>query len=186
MFESAMERNPQIAEAIFSTEFGADDETVTVSGLAFAPPKPGTYALIYDPATTPPTATLNGTDLAISTDSEGRTLLRSSEADTNGMLFTLEGAQALTTNVRYGISLADQLASYSDSLIGSCGMLARRETELDLDLESFEEQLTSIEAKAEMLTKRYNIQFGRMEAMIASLKKTGEYMESLMDAWNAD
>lgn len=186
MFESAMERNPQIAEAIFSTQFGADDETVTVSGLAFAPPKPGTYALIYDPDTTPPTATLNGTNLAISTDSEGRTLLRSSEADTNGMLFTLEGTQALTTNVRYGSSLADQLASYSDSLIGSDGMLARRETELDLDLEGFEEQLTSIEAKAEMLTERYNIQFGRMEAMIASLKKTGEYMESLMDAWNAD
>ena len=37
-----------------------------------------------------------------------------------------------------------------------------------------------------MLTERYNIQFGRMEAMIASLKETGEYMESLMDAWNAD
>ncbi|WP_085308497.1 MULTISPECIES: flagellar filament capping protein FliD [Planktotalea] len=184
LLAKAMEDNPQIAEALFSTQFSSDDAGVSVSGLAFAPPQPGTYLLVYDPDTG--SATLDGDDLSVSTDSDGNILLRSTAADTYGMQFTLANEDALTTNVRYGTSLVDQLESYSDLLIGANGMLARRETELGLDLESFEEQLTSIEAKADMLTERYNIQFGRMEAMIASLKETGEYMESLMDAWNAD
>ena len=50
----------------------------------------------------------------------------------------------------------------------------------------FETDLENIETKAAALTERYNIRFGRMEAVITSLNKTGEYMQSLMDAWNAD
>jgi flagellar hook-associated protein 2 len=74
------------------------------------------------------------------------------------------------------------MADYSDQLVGAGGMLARRETELAQDLEDFEDQLAEIEDKAAALTERYNVQFGRMEAAIASLNKTGEYMESLMEA----
>jgi flagellar hook-associated protein 2 len=102
------------------------------------------------------------------------------------MLFTLENAQAVSTNVRYGISLTDNLESYSDALIGAGGLLSRRETELNENLQSFEADLTTIEEKVNVLTDRYNVQFGRMEAMIASLNETGEYMESLVESWNAD
>ena len=101
------------------------------------------------------------------------------------MLFTLENAQAVSTNVRYGISLTDNLESYSDALIGAGGLLSRRETELNENLQSFEADLTTIEEKVNVLTDRYNV-LGRMEAMIASLNETGEYMESLVESWNAD
>jgi flagellar hook-associated protein 2 len=186
LFERAIEENPEIAEAIFASQYGTDDPGVYATGLAFAPPKAGSYALVYDPATTPPTATLDGQNLEISTDRNGKTTLRSSLEDTNGMLFTLENAQAVSTNVRYGISLTDNLESYSDALIGAGGLLSRRETELNENLQSFEADLTTIEEKVNVLTDRYNVQFGRMEAMIASLNETGEYMESLVESWNAD
>lgn len=41
LLAKAMEDNPQIAEALFSTQFSSDDAGVSVSGLAFAPPQPG-------------------------------------------------------------------------------------------------------------------------------------------------
>ena len=185
-FEQVMEDNPDIARALFATQFGADQSGLSITGLSFAPPKPGNYALEYDPSTSPATAVLNGASMNVSSDAQGRPVLSSSDGDTYGMRITLESATAISTTVRYGISLADLMAEYSDQLVGSGGLLARRETELAQDLEGFEDQLTAIEDKAAMLTERYNVQFGRMEATIASLNKTGEYMESLMEAWNAD
>ena len=185
-FEQVMEDNPDIAQALFATQFGADQSGLSITGLSFAPPKPGNYALEYDPSTSPATAVLNGASMNVSSDAQGRPVLSSSDGDTYGMRITLESATAISTTVRYGISLADLMAEYSDQLVGSGGLLARRETELAQDLEGFEDQLTAIEDKAAMLTERYNVQFGRMEATIASLNKTGEYMESLMEAWNAD
>lgn len=185
-FEQVMSNNPEIAEALFATQFGSDQSGLTVTGLSFAPPKPGNYQLEYDPSTSPATATLDGSALSVSADAQGRPVLRSNDGDTNGMRITLESASAVSTSVRYGVSLADLLAEYSDQLVGSGGLLARRETELAQDLEEFETQLTVIEDKAAMLTERYNVQFGRMEAAIASLNKTGEYMKSMMEAWNAD
>ena len=186
LFERAIEENPEIAEAIFASQYGTDDPGVYASGLSFAPSKAGSYTLLYDPATTPPTATLDGQNLEISTNRNGKTTLRSSLEDTNGMLFTLENAQAVSTNVRYGISLTDNLESYSDALIGAGGLLSRRETELNENLQSFESDLATLEEKVSVLTDRYNVQFGRMEAMIASLNETGEYMKSLVESWNAD
>jgi flagellar hook-associated protein 2 len=185
-FESAIENNPEIAEALFATQYSTDEPGVGVTGLSFAPPKAGSYALVFDPSTTPPTATLDGQDLDISTDLNGKTTLRSPSGDTNGMLITLENAQAVSTNVRYGVSLTENLETYSDALIGAGGLLSRRETELNEDLLNFEKDMTTIEARVDVLTDRYNTQFGRMEAMIASLNETGEYMESLVESWNQD
>jgi flagellar hook-associated protein 2 len=34
------------------------------------------------------------------------------------------------------------------------------------------------------LTNDYNTKFGSMEAMVTQLNKTGEYLTSMMDAWN--
>jgi flagellar hook-associated protein 2 len=185
-FERAMEENPEIAEALFASQYGSNDPGVAVTGLSFAPPKAGSYALVYDPNTTPPTATLDGENLDISLDSNGKTTLRSSLGDTNGMTITLENEQAVSANVRYGVSLTDSLETYSDALIGAGGLLARRETELTEDLQDFEKDLIAIEERVSLLTERYNTEFGRMEAMIASINETGEYMEALVDSWNQD
>ena len=142
--------------------------------------------MVYDPNTTPPTATLDGENLGISLDSNGKTTLRSFLGDTNGMTITLENEQAVSANVRYGVSLTDSLETYSDALIGAGGLLARRETELTEDLQDFEKDLIAIEERVSLITERYNTEFGRMEAMIASINEIGEYMEALVDSWNQD
>lgn len=186
VFDKRIAENPDIAQAIFATQYGSDDDRISVTGLSFAPPQPGRYALVYDPSTSPATATLNGEALTVSTNSAGKIVLRSTSENTNGMTMTLDQDVAITTTVGYGESLADQMGSYADDLLGRDGVLARRETQLGEDLLGFELSLETLEEKAAALTERYNIQFGRMEAIITSLNKTGEYMQSLMDSWNKD
>lgn len=185
-FERATREKPEIVDAIFATKYVSLDPDVEVSGLRFAPPKPGSYTLVYDPSTTPPTATLDGVSLSVGSNSEGKVVLRASSGDANGMQFVLDVNKGLNTVVRYGHSMADQLKTYGETLLGPSGIIARRENELSDNILNFETNLEDIETKAAALTERYNIRFGRMEAVISSLNKTGEYMKNLMDAWNAD
>ncbi|WP_044039067.1 flagellar filament capping protein FliD [Octadecabacter arcticus] len=182
-FAEALAENPDLGGALFTTTYGSPNSDLSISGLSFAPPQAGTYDLVYDSSTA--TATLDGQSLTISTNSNGNVVLRSNDGDTEGITITLGTDESLTTTVRYGQSLADQLQDYSDSLLGTSGLLARRETALDEDLLEFETQIEDIDSKVAQLTERYNIQFGRMEAVISSLKRTGEYMQSMMDSWIA-
>jgi flagellar hook-associated protein 2 len=182
-FAEALAENPDLGGALFTTTYGSPNSDLSISGLSFAPPQAGTYDLVYDSSTA--TATLDGQSLTISTNSNGNVVLRSNDGDTEGITITLGTDESLTTTVSYGQSLADQLQDYSDSLLGTSGLLARRETALDEDLREFEIQIEDIDSKVAQLTERYNIQFGRMEAVISSLKRTGEYMQSMMDSWIA-
>ena len=182
-FAKALVENPNLGRALFTTTYGSPNSDLSISGLSFAPPQAGTYDLVYDSSTA--TATLDGQSLTISTNSKGNVVLRSNGGDTEGITITLGTDESLTTTVSYGQSLADQLQDYSDSLLGTSGLLARRDTALDEDLLEFETQIEDIDSKVEQLTERYNIQFGRMEAVISSLKRTGQYMQSMMDSWIA-
>jgi flagellar hook-associated protein 2 len=185
VFERTIEQNSAIADAFFSTKFSSDNANLKVTGFSFAPPTPGSYILNYDNAAG--TATLDGEALTVSSDSDDNIILtQTTVGDTYGIQITLDANESLTTTVRYGQSLASYLQDYSDSLLGSDGLLARRETHLGNQLLDFETILEDVDTKAAALTERYNMQFGRMEAIIANLNKTGEYMKSLMDAWNAD
>jgi flagellar hook-associated protein 2 len=184
-FERALEENPELANALFTTKYSSPNADLSIRGLSFAPPKPGTYDLVYDKSTDPETATLDGQSLTISTNSNGNVVLRSNDGDTRGVMITLGTNETLTTTVSYGQSLADQLQDYGDTLLGTSGLLARRETDLDKDLLEFETKIEDLDSKVEQLTARYNTQFGRMEAVISSLKRTGEYMQSMMDSWIA-
>jgi flagellar hook-associated protein 2 len=184
-FAQALEENPDLGAALFTSTYSSPNSDVSISGLSFAPPPAGTYDLVYDNSTSPATATLDGQSLTINTNSNGNVLLRSNDGDTEGVTITLGTDQTLATTVSYGQSLADQLQDYGDTLIGTSGLLARRETALGEDLQGFEIQIEDLDIKAEQLTERYNIQFGRMEAVISSLKRTGEYMQSMMDSWIA-
>jgi flagellar hook-associated protein 2 len=180
-FEQALEANPELVNALFTTKYSSQNSDLSISGLSFAPPKAGTYDLVYNSAAG--TATLDEQSLTVSSNSDGNVVLRSNGGDTNGITITLGADETLTTTISYGRSLANQLQDYSDTLLGTSGLLARRETDLNEDILEFETEIEDLDSKVEQLTERYNIQFGRMEAIISSLKRTGEYMQSMMDSW---
>lgn len=180
-FEQALEENPEIANALFTTKYSSPNSDLSISGLSFAPPQAGTYDLVYNSETD--TATLDGQSLTVSSNSNGNVVLRSNDGDTNGITITLGTDETLSTTISYGQSLADQLQDYGNTLLGTSGLLARRETDLNESVLEFETKIEDLDSKVEQLTERYNIQFGRMEAVISSLKRTGEYMQSMMDSW---
>jgi flagellar hook-associated protein 2 len=180
-FEQALEDNPELANALFTTKYSSPNSDLGISGLSFAPPQAGTYDLVYNSETD--TATLDGQSLTVSSNSNGNVVLRSNDGDTNGITITLGTDETLSTTISYGQSLADQLQDYGNTLLGTSGLLARRETDLNESVLEFETKIEDLDSKAEQLTERYNIQFGRMEAVISSLKRTGEYMQSMMDSW---
>jgi flagellar hook-associated protein 2 len=180
-FEQALEENPELANALFTTKYSSPNSDLSISGLSFAPPQAGTYDLVYNSETD--TATLDGQSLTVSSNSNGNVVLRSNDGDTNGITITLGTDETLSTTISYGQSLADQLQDYGNTLLGTSGLLARRETDLNESVLEFETKIEDLDSKVEQLTERYNIQFGRMEAVISSLKRTGEYMQSMMDSW---
>jgi flagellar hook-associated protein 2 len=180
-FEQALEENPELANALFTTKYSSPNSDLGISGLSFAPPQAGTYDLVYNSETD--TATLDGQSLTVSSNSNGNVVLRSNDGDTNGITITLGTDETLSTTISYGQSLADQLQDYGNTLLGTSGLLARRETDLNESVLEFETKIEDLDSKVEQLTERYNIQFGRMEAVISSLKRTGEYMQSMMDSW---
>ena len=52
------------------------------------------------------------------------------------------------------------------------------------DISTFADDQSDLDARIEALTNDYNTKFGSMEAMVTQLNKTGEYLTSMMDAWN--
>jgi flagellar hook-associated protein 2 len=55
---------------------------------------------------------------------------------------------------------------------------------LNEDLSKFNDEQSDLDSKIESLTTDYNVKFGSMEALVTQLNKTGEYLTSMMDAWN--
>jgi flagellar hook-associated protein 2 len=51
-------------------------------------------------------------------------------------------------------------------------------------LATYADDQADLDSKIEALTNDYNTKFGSMEAMVTQLNKTGEYLTSMMDAWN--
>lgn len=183
-FNAAIAANPAVIDALFTTGYGASVPGLNVSGLSFSPPKPGNYALSYSQSAG--TATLDGVAMTVSTNAANQKVLRVPSGDAAGLTVTLDADVDVTATVRYGRSLLDTLADYTKTLLGNSGTIATRERELGEDVREFEDRITDIDDKVAMLTERYNTQFARMEALVTSLNKTGEYMQTLMDAWSKD
>jgi len=196
-FDAAIAADPNILDPIFSTKYSSPSSAVSVSGFSFDPPDVGSYAFEFTAAAggAAASATINGVSTTVSTLSDGSLRFQSAVADstfaTYGMQVTVSDLSAdISTKARYGISLLDQLKNYATELLGSASetdnklTLADREFQLKADITDADDTLTALDEKVTELTDRYNAQFGAMEVAVNSFKKTGEYMETMQEAWS--
>jgi flagellar hook-associated protein 2 len=196
-FDAAIAANPNILDPIFSTKYSSPSSAVSVSGFSFDPPDVGSYAFEFTAAAgdAAASATINGVSTTVSTLSDGSLRFQSAVADstfaTYGMQVTVSDLSAdISTKARYGISLLDQLKSYATELLGSASetdnklTLADREFQLKADITDADDTLAALDEKVTELTDRYNAQFGAMEVAVNSFKKTGEYMDTMQEAWS--
>lgn len=188
-FDRALAANPTALDAVFVSRYSSASPALDVSGLRFAPPQPGRYG--FDPAqpallSFDAAGAVSGTVALDKTTRDGTTSYRAASGPAAGLVIRVaeNGEPAGVTDVFYGRSLLETLKGWSSSLLGQSGTIANAEKSLTAVLAEREDRLTGVEEKVEALTARYSERFGQMEALVTSLNKTGEYLTSLMDAWN--
>ena len=182
-FEAAIAADPDIVNAVFSSKFSSPSNKLKVSGSENYPPKAGSYIFSYDASAN--TATLDGVLLSPTTNSAGNKVFTGHAGNTKNMYVELLDATAdFSGTTRYGQSLIDKLQSYVSDITSSTGLIKSRTTSLETNLTDFTDEQTKLDEKIENLTSMYNEKFGSMESLVTQLNKTGEYLQSMMDAWS--
>ena len=181
MFNKTIARDPNIMDVVFSSRYTSTNSNLKISGSTNYPPTAGTYSFVYGGGTS---ATLNGETLTATTNADSQKVFTGLNGDAKTLSVTLLTDISANASVRYGESLTDNLLSYISSITSSSGLINSRLDTLNNKLSSFEADQTKLDEKIEALTEDYKAKFGSMEAMVTQLNKTGEYLTSMMDAWN--
>jgi len=100
---------------------------------------------------------------------------------------TLTSEAGITSGaIRYGRSFAQSLSQILSDVGTGTGMLSRREAEIDGNAQTTTQQITTLEARAAVLEKRYLTKFAAMEQAVTQMKSTGSYIQNLVDLWGRD
>ena len=182
-FETALEADPATFDAIFNSTATSDSEFLSVSKSATADITPGTYAWTFNSDTS--LATLGGTTLGTSTDSDGNTIYAPTSGDLLGVSVT-PSQNVATANIFIGKSLIDTLSDYIDETIKSAGDLSNREAQITTEVTDLNLDSAKLDERMEEIRKRYTKQFSAMEALVTSMNNTGEFLTNMMDAFNKD
>ena len=180
-FNSAITANPELINTVFASKYSSTSDILKVSGSENFPPIAGSYSFAY---TSGGDATLNGQTISPVLDSSNNKVFTGSSGDARNLSIKLLSDISTTATVRYGESLIDSLQKYITDVTSASGLLNSRTSTLNQSLSDFGDEQTALDEKIEELTTSYNKKFGDMESLVTQLNKTGEYLTSLMDAWN--
>ena len=180
-FDSAIAADPTLGDIVFSSKYSTTSPNTTVTGSTSYPPKAGSYSFVYSSGNT---ATINGETVTKVDNSNGQKVFTAANGDADNISVTLLTDTATNATVRYGQSVIDRLQAYITNITSSTGSIKTRTTSLNEELSAFADEQTDLDNKIESLTSTYNTKFGSMEALVTQLNKTGEYLTSMMDAWN--
>ena len=180
-FDSAIAADPSLSEIVFSSKYSTTSSNTTVTGSTNYPPKAGSYSFVYSSGNT---ATINAETVTKIDNANGQKVFTAANGDADNTSVTLLTDTATNATVRYGQSVIDRLQAYITNITSSTGSIKTRTTSLSEELSAFADEQTDLDAKIESLTTDYNVKFGSMEALVTQLNKTGEYLTSMMDAWN--
>ncbi len=181
-FDKAVLADPTVADIVFSSKYSATDANLSVSGLTNYPPEPGSYSFSYTSGES--TGTLDSNSITPLTNGNSQKVFTGTSGNSKNLSVTLLSDTNTSGTVRFGRSLIDTLQAYIETLTSASGTIKTRTNTLTADLATYADDQADLDAKIEALTNDYNTKFGSMEAMVTQLNKTGEYLTSMMDAWN--
>jgi len=181
-FDKAVLADPTVADIVFSSKYSATDANLSVSGLTNYPPEPGSYSFSYTSGES--TGALDSNSITPLTNDNSQKVFTGTSGNSKNLSVTLLSDTTTSGTVRFGRSLIDTLQAYIETLTSSSGTIKTRTNTLTADLATYADDQADLDSKIEALTNDYNTKFGSMEAMVTQLNKTGEYLTSMMDAWN--
>ncbi len=180
-FDAAISANPNLVNIVFSSKYSTDSDILKLSGSENFPPVAGSYSFNY---TSGGSATLNGETISASLNSSNNKVFTSTSGDAKSLSVELLSDVTTSATVRYGESLIQKLQKYVSEITSASGVIKTRTTAINEDLRGYDDEQADLEEKITSLTAAYNEKFGAMETLVTQLNKTGEYLTSLMDAWN--
>ena len=182
-FETALATDATTFDAIFNSTATSDSDFLSVTKSASTDITPGTYAWTFNSSSS--VATLGGTTLTASTDSDGNTVYAPTSGDLLGVSVT-PSQNVATANIFIGKSLIDTLSDYIDETIKSAGDLSNRKTQITAEVTDLNLDSANLDERMEEIRTRYTKQFSAMEALVTSMNNTGEFLTNMMDAFNKD
>ena len=181
-FDAAILADPTVADIVFSSKYSATDANLSVTGLTNYPPEPGSYSFSYNSGAS--TGLLDSNSITPLTNSKSQKVFTGTSGNSKNLSVTMLSDTTTSGTVRFGRSMIDTLQAYIETLTSSSGTIKTRSDTLTADLATYADDQADLDAKIEALTNDYNVKFGSMEAMVTQLNKTGQYLTSMMDAWN--
>ena len=181
-FDAALAANPNLLNVVFASKYSSESDNLKISGLENYPPVAGSYNFAYTSGSS--TGTLNSEVITGTLNSTGNKVFLAKSGDSKNVSVELLSDISTSTTVRYGESLIDKLQKYVSDITSGSGAIEVRTSSLKQNLLEFGEEQTDLDAKIKALTEAYNVKFGAMESLVTQLNKTGEYLTSMMDAWN--
>ncbi|MGA0778281.1 MAG: flagellar filament capping protein FliD, partial [Gemmobacter sp.] len=180
-FNAAYEENRHIYRAVFQSLNQATDPGISVRTSASAKPTPGVYAFDYVDANNAP---LNGVSLIKRSGVATGTEFYAATGSFAGVTVRLESGVAQDTTLYFGRSVLQQIRDFADTLIAKAGDITQREQKFSDRGFELDDELTALEDREASIRERYFARFTAMEQIVTRVKGTGEYMQSIMDAWN--
>ena len=181
-FDAALAANPDLMNIVFASKYSTDNDNLKVTGSANFPPVAGSYSFSFTGGGS--TGTLNGETITPNSNSAGNSVFTGSSGNAKNLSIELLSDVTTSATVRYGQSLTDKLQKYISDINSASGAINLRTKAINQNLSDYSDEQSDLDARIEALTAAYNEKFGAMEALVTQLNKTGEYLTSLMDAWN--
>lgn len=179
--EDAMTNSPQIFEAILRDGLSSPTAGVELSGTPGSTAIAGRYSLTRDTVTG--TAFVNGIELVNEGTEDGITTYTATSGNLRGVSFKLEDGVE-NAIIDFGRSFISNFQDSMDKWLSSSGAMSRRENSIGDSISDDSTMLDSIDAAAEAKEAYYLTRFTQMEMVVTTLNNTGDYLESLIDAWN--
>ena len=100
----------------------------------------------------------------------------------SGLAITLDGNGASTT-VRMGRSLLEKLESFASTNLAFGNDIDERISDYNDDISDYTKALSDFGKQMDSLRDQYVTQFAAMDAAVASLNRTKESLDMMMDGW---
>lgn len=180
VFQAAFTQDPTQYRAVFQSFNQTSSDGVTVALSSFASPPAGAFAFSYSGNGA---ATLNGEAL-ITREVNGVNEFYRLTGDFAGVTLRVTEPEPLNATIYFGQSLIDRIRHFVDASLATGGDILLRTNRFEQDAREQEDLLADLAASEARITDRYMVKFGDMETIVTQLKSTGDYLTSMLDAWN--
>ena len=180
VFQAAFTQDPTQYRAVFQSFNQTSSDGVTVALSSFASPPAGAFAFSYSGNGA---ATLNGEAL-ITREVNGVNEFYRLTGDFAGVTLRVTEPEPLNATIYFGQSLIDRIRHFVDASLATGGDILLRTNRFEQDAREQEDLLADLAASEARIIDRYMVKFGDMETIVTQLKSTGDYLTSMLDAWN--